>query len=116
MKMKRVVIMVMVIVASFERPTKAWDINFPSPQSSCPLATPLSLNVCVALLGIHVVVGDPHMVECCDIITGLGVDATICLCTTIHLKVLRLHVDVPLALKLLVKCGGDMYMPNGLTC
>eukprot|EP01018_Ginkgo_biloba_P013599 Gb_13244 [translate_table: standard] len=105
---------VVLIVAMAINEAKAWDINFPTPQSSCPLADPLSLNACVSLLGIHVVLGDPKTVKCCDIIYGLGVDASVCLCTAVHLKILGLNVDIPLALKLLVTCGLDM--PNGLNC
>lgn len=107
--------MVILGVALLFPAAKAWNINFPTPQSSCPLANPVSLNVCVDLLGlVHVVLGNPNTAECCDIINGLGVDATVCLCTAIHLKVLGLNVDIPLALKLLVTCG--QHLPNGLTC
>lgn len=114
-KMKIFAIKLMVILALIFPAAKAWTVNIPTPQSSCPLANPLSLNVCVDLLGlVHVVLGNPSTVECCDIINGLGIDATVCLCTAIHLKVLGLNVDIPLALKLLVTCGREL--PNGLTC
>lgn len=116
MKMKIFALKVIVIMAVLIfQGAKAWNITFPTPQSSCPLANPLSLNVCVDLLGlVHVVFGNPNTVECCDIINGLGIDATVCLCTAIHLKVLGLNVDIPLVLKLLVTCGQEL--PNGLTC
>ncbi|XP_039018035.1 36.4 kDa proline-rich protein-like [Hibiscus syriacus] len=81
----------------------------PSPptKDTCPIDT-LKLGACVDLLGglVHIGLGDPVANECCPVLTGLAeLEAAVCLCTTLKLKVLNLNIYVPLALQLLLTCG-----------
>lgn len=83
---------------------------------TCSIGT-LKLGACVDLLGglIHIGLGDPVVNECCPIIQGLvELEAAVCLCTTIKIKLLNLNIFVPLALQLLVTCGKTP--PPGYTC
>lgn len=69
------------------------------------------------LLGglVHIGLGDPVVNECCPILSGLvDLEAAVCLCTTLKLKVLNLQIFVPIALELLVTCGKTP--PPGYTC
>ena len=69
------------------------------------------------LLGglVHIGLGDPVVNQCCPVLSGLvELEAAICLCTTLKLKLLNLKIYVPLALQLLVTCGKTP--PPGYTC
>ncbi|KAB2597076.1 36.4 kDa proline-rich protein-like [Pyrus ussuriensis x Pyrus communis] len=90
----------------------------PSPASkgTCPIDT-LKLGACVDLLGglVHIGLGDPAVNECCPVLQGLAeLEAAVCLCTTLKIKLLNLNIFVPLALQLLVTCGKSP--PPGYTC
>ncbi|KAL4302666.1 hypothetical protein GQ457_10G004020 [Hibiscus cannabinus] len=90
----------------------------PSPPqpATCPIDT-LKLGACVDLLGglVHIGLGDPVVNTCCPVLAGLvELEAAVCLCTTLKLKVLNLNIYVPLALQLLVTCGKTP--PPGYTC
>ncbi|KAK8500187.1 hypothetical protein V6N13_076326 [Hibiscus sabdariffa] len=90
----------------------------PSPptKDTCPIDT-LKLGACVDLLGglVHIGLGDPVVNQCCPVLAGLAeLEAAVCLCTTLKLKVLNLKTYVPLALQLLVTCGKTP--PPGYTC
>ncbi|XP_044471025.1 36.4 kDa proline-rich protein [Mangifera indica] len=92
----------------------------PSPPgtkpSTCPIDT-LKLGACVDLLGglVHVGLGDPVVNQCCPVLKGLvELEAAVCLCTTLKIKLLNLNIYVPLALQLLVSCGKTP--PPGYTC
>ena len=69
------------------------------------------------LLGglVHIGLGDPVVNKCCPLIAGLAeLEAAVCLCTTLKIKLLNLKIYVPLALQLLVTCGKTP--PPGYTC
>ncbi|KAL5729636.1 hypothetical protein ACHQM5_002560 [Ranunculus cassubicifolius] len=88
----------------------------PPQEKSCPLDS-LKLGACVDLLGglVHVGLGDPVVNECCPVIQGLlEIEAAVCLCTTIRLKLLNINIYLPLALQLLLTCGKTP--PPGYTC
>ncbi|WOG91299.1 hypothetical protein DCAR_0310547 [Daucus carota subsp. sativus] len=89
----------------------------PSPSTAmCPIDT-LKLGACVDLLGglVHIGLGDPTANQCCPIIGGLAeLEAAVCLCDTLKLKLLSLNIYVPLALQLLVTCGKPP--PSDFTC
>lgn len=88
----------------------------PGYKQTCPIDT-LKLGACVDLLGglVHIGLGDPVANQCCPVLQGLvGLEAAVCLCTTLKLKVLNLKVYVPLALQLLITCGKTP--PPGFTC
>ncbi|KAI9117190.1 hypothetical protein K1719_011356 [Acacia pycnantha] len=85
-------------------------------QATCPIDT-LKLGACVDLLNglVHVGLGDPAVNTCCPVLQGLvAVEAAVCLCTTLKLKLLNLNIYVPIALQLLVTCGKTP--PPGFTC
>merc|ERR1711915_144846 len=59
-------------------------------STSCPLDA-LKLGACVDLLGglVHLGIGDPVVNQCCPLIQGVAeLEAALCLCTTIRLKLL----------------------------
>lgn len=88
----------------------------PPGAATCPIDT-LKLGACVDLLGglVHIGLGDPVANECCPVLAGLvELEAAVCLCTTLKLKVLNLNIFVPLALQLLITCGKTP--PPGFTC
>lgn len=88
----------------------------PPPADTCPIDT-LKLGACVDLLGglVHIGLGDPVANECCPVLAGLvELEAAVCLCTTLKLKVLNLNIFLPLALQLLITCGKTP--PPGFTC
>ncbi|XP_039071751.1 36.4 kDa proline-rich protein-like [Hibiscus syriacus] len=100
------------------KPPSGKGKSCPSPPSkdTCPIDT-LKLGACVDLLGglVHIGLGDPVVNECCPVLTGLAqLEAAVCLCTTLKLKVLNLNIYVPLALQLLVTCGKTP--PPGYIC
>ncbi|XP_028760764.1 36.4 kDa proline-rich protein-like [Neltuma alba] len=88
----------------------------PPAEATCPVDT-VKLGACVDLLGgiVHVGIGDPVVNQCCPVIQGLvDLEAAVCLCTTLKLKLLNLNIYVPLALQLLITCG--KMPPPGYTC
>ncbi|MBA0797218.1 hypothetical protein Gohar_007933, partial [Gossypium harknessii] len=88
----------------------------PSTKATCPIDT-LKLGACVDLLGgaVHVGVGDPVVNACCPVLKGLvELEAAVCLCTTLKLKLLNLKIYAPIALQLLISCGKTP--PPGYTC
>lgn len=87
----------------------------PAKKKTCPVDT-LKLNGCVDLLGglVHLNIGKATS-TCCPLLEGLaGVDAALCLCTTIKAKLLNINVALPIALELLISCGKTP--PSGFTC
>merc|ERR1711915_443750 len=55
---------------------------------------------------VHLGIGDPVVNQCCPLIQGVAeLEAALCLCTTIRLKLLNVNVILPLALDLFVQCG-----------
>ncbi|GKV38071.1 hypothetical protein SLEP1_g46020 [Rubroshorea leprosula] len=88
----------------------------PTTQPTCPINA-LKLGLCVDVLGglVHVGLGDPVENVCCPVLKGLlELEAAICLCTTIRLKLLNLNIFIPLALQALITCG--MTPPPGFVC
>lgn len=87
-----------------------------SSGGSCPLNA-LKLGACVDVLGglINATIGDPAVNTCCPVLQGvLELEAALCLCTTIRLKLLNLNIILPIALELFVQCG--LTPPPGFTC
>ncbi|XP_054807284.1 36.4 kDa proline-rich protein-like [Prosopis cineraria] len=85
-------------------------------EATCPVDT-VKLGACVDLLGglVHIGIGNPVMNQCCPVLAGLvDLEAAVCLCTTLKLKLLNLDIYVPLALQLLITCG--KIPPPGYTC
>lgn len=77
----------------------------------------LKLGLCLDVLGdlIHIGFGNPIQNTCCPILSGLlEVEAAVCLCTAIDLKLLNLNIYIPLALNVLLTCG--MNPPPGYVC
>ncbi|CAI0375420.1 unnamed protein product [Linum tenue] len=91
--------------------------SYPPPKpETCPIDT-LKLGACVDLLGglIHVGIGESAKSTCCPVLEGLvDLDAALCLCTTIKLKLLNLNIVLPIALEVLVDCGKTP--PPGFKC
>lgn len=93
----------------------------PSPPSkpssaTCPIDA-LKLGACVDVLGglVHVGLGNPATNKCCRLIAGLvELQAAVCLCSALKLKLLNLNIYVPIALQLLITCGKPP--PSGYTC
>ncbi|KAJ4952781.1 hypothetical protein NE237_029613 [Protea cynaroides] len=89
----------------------------PPPISpTCPINV-LKLGLCVDLLGglVHIGIGNPVENACCPVLQGLlELEAAICLCTTIKLKLLNLNIFLPLALQVLITCGKNP--PPGFVC
>lgn len=79
----------------------------PKPET-CPIDA-LTLGACVDVLGglIHIGLGKTYAkAKCCPLLGGLvGLDAAVCLCTTIRAKLLNIDLIIPIALELLVDCG-----------
>ncbi|KAL1220628.1 36.4 kDa proline-rich protein [Cardamine amara subsp. amara] len=81
----------------------------PTPKPpTCPINA-LRLGACVDVLGglIHIGLGKNGAKEkCCPLLGGLvGLDAAVCLCTTIRAKLLNIDLIIPIALELLIDCG-----------
>lgn len=94
-----------------------WGVPAPPfPQVKCPIDA-LKLGLCLDVLGglVHGVIGNPIEHVCCPVIQGLlELEAAICLCTVIRLKLLNLKIFVPLALQVLATCG--LIPPPGFVC
>ncbi|VFQ92684.1 unnamed protein product [Cuscuta campestris] len=90
----------------------------PAKQPTCPIDA-LKLGACVDLLGglVHIGVGQGGAKDtCCPALNGLaGVDAGICLCTTIRAKLLNINIILPIALQVLVNDCGKIP-PEGFQC
>ncbi|KAI3836217.1 hypothetical protein MKW92_037053 [Papaver armeniacum] len=90
--------------------------GLPGTSPSCPINA-LKLGLCVDVLGglVHVGLGDPVENACCPVIAGLlELEAAVCLCTSIRLKLLNLNIFIPLALQVLITCGKEP--PPGFVC
>ncbi|KAF7810119.1 36.4 kDa proline-rich protein-like [Senna tora] len=88
----------------------------PPEVKTCPIDA-LKLGLCLDVLGglVHVGIGNPVENICCPVIQGLlELEAAICLCTVIRLKLLNLNVFLPLALQVLITCG--LTPPPGFVC
>ncbi|KAH0469117.1 hypothetical protein IEQ34_002349 [Dendrobium chrysotoxum] len=89
----------------------------PPPQSTCPIDV-LKLDACVDVLSglIHIIIGQSADEACCPVVKGLvGLDAALCLCTAIKLKLLNISLLIPLALEVLVDdCG--KHVPADFQC
>uniref|UniRef100_A0A3Q7HCJ0 Bifunctional inhibitor/plant lipid transfer protein/seed storage helical domain-containing protein n=1 Tax=Solanum lycopersicum TaxID=4081 RepID=A0A3Q7HCJ0_SOLLC len=89
----------------------------PTPQPTCPIDA-LKLGACVDVLGglIHIGIGGSAKQTCCPLLGGLvDLDAAICLCTTIRLKLLNINIILPIALQVLIDdCG--KYPPKDFKC
>ncbi|KAL8478323.1 hypothetical protein ACS0TY_030293 [Phlomoides rotata] len=86
------------------------------PAAKCSIDA-LKLGLCLDVLGglVHVGIGNPVENICCPVIQGLiELEAAVCLCTTIRLKLLNLNIFIPLALQVLATCG--LSPPQGFTC
>ncbi|GMH11905.1 hypothetical protein Nepgr_013746 [Nepenthes gracilis] len=91
-------------------------VSPPAPPS-CPRDA-LKLGVCADLLGlVNVVIGAPPSgSECCALLEGLvDLEAALCLCTAIKANVLGIHLDVPVALSVLLSAC-QKSVPPGFTC
>ncbi|RID62348.1 hypothetical protein BRARA_E01429, partial [Brassica rapa] len=94
----------------------------PPPPTPCPPPPPaptpkpktcsinvLKLGACVDVLGglIHVGLGKGYAkTKCCPVLDGLvGLDAAVCLCSSIRAKLLNIDLVIPIALELLIDCG-----------
>ncbi|CBI34143.3 unnamed protein product, partial [Vitis vinifera] len=88
----------------------------PPPQQTCPIDT-LKLGACVDLLGglVHIGIGSSAKDTCCPVLQGLvDLDAAVCLCTAIKVKLLNVNIIIPIALQVLVGCGKTP--PSGFQC
>lgn len=64
---------------------------------------------------MHIGLGDPVVNVCCPVLQGLlELEAAVCLCTALRLKVLNLNIFIPIALQVLATCG--KIVPPGFTC
>ncbi|RID50042.1 hypothetical protein BRARA_H00798 [Brassica rapa] len=81
----------------------------PTPEPETCSIDALKLGACVDVLGglIHIGLGKSYAkATCCPVLGGLvGLDAAVCLCTTIRAKLLNIDLIIPIALELLVDCG-----------
>ncbi|AEE83563.1 Bifunctional inhibitor/lipid-transfer protein/seed storage 2S albumin superfamily protein [Arabidopsis thaliana] len=89
----------------------------PKPET-CPIDA-LKLGACVDVLGglIHIGLGKSYAkAKCCPLLDDLvGLDAAVCLCTTIRAKLLNIDLIIPIALEVLVDCG-KTPPPRGFKC
>ncbi|URE31921.1 AAI [Musa troglodytarum] len=86
----------------------------PAPAKKCPVDA-VKFGACLDILGSPVHIGDPA-VTCCPIVEGLeGLEAALCVCTTIKVMFMGMDFLFPLAIQLLVTgCGKSI--PPGYTC
>ncbi|KAJ6837648.1 36.4 kDa proline-rich protein-like [Iris pallida] len=89
----------------------------PPPSSGCPIDI-LKLDACVDVLDglLHALLGGGEADrECCPVISGLAdLDAALCLCATIKVKLLNIDILLPIALDVLVDCG--KHAPSDFKC
>ncbi|GLJ25599.1 hypothetical protein SUGI_0490410 [Cryptomeria japonica] len=94
----------------------SWTPPPPTSAAKCPLDA-LKLGAFVDVLSglVHVGIGDPVVNQCCPVIQGiLELEAALCLCSTIRANLLNLNILLPIALELIVACGGTV--PPGFKC
>ena len=88
-----------------------------SPTGKCPVDT-LKLLACVDVLNglVHALLGRSASDTCCPLLSGVaGLDAALCLCTTIKLKALNISLVLPVAISVLVdQCG--KHVPSSFQC
>ncbi|XP_047066717.1 36.4 kDa proline-rich protein-like isoform X2 [Lolium rigidum] len=88
-----------------------------SPTGKCPVDT-LKLLSCVDALNglVHAVLGANPSQTCCPLLSGVaGVDAALCLCTTIKAQALDISLVLPVAISVLVnQCGKNV--PEDFQC
>ncbi|XP_059452248.1 36.4 kDa proline-rich protein [Corylus avellana] len=106
------------VVPSPRPPQSPPVVPSPTPPAggTCSIDT-LKLGACVDVLGglVHVGIGSSAKDACCPVLQGLvDLDAAICLCTTIKVKLLNINIILPIALQLLVDCGKTP--PEGFKC
>ncbi|XP_037461851.1 pEARLI1-like lipid transfer protein 3 [Triticum dicoccoides] len=90
-----------------------------TPTGKCPVDT-LKLLACVDVLNglLHAVIGGSASDSCCPLLSGVaGLDAALCLCSTIKVKALNTSLVLPIAIEVLVnQCGkrvpDDFHCPN----
>lgn len=90
--------------------------SVPLPQPTCPIDA-LKLGLFLDVLGglVHVGIGNPIENVCCPVIQRLlDLEAAICLCTIIRLRLLNLNTFLPLTLQVLITCGKTP--PPGFVC
>ncbi|GLJ25708.1 hypothetical protein SUGI_0492350 [Cryptomeria japonica] len=129
-----VVMGIICLVLSMGPVVEAWHSPPPPSSSSSPSPPPppgtsssgnssycalnaLQLGLCVDLLGglVNITIGDPVVNTCCPVLGGvLALEAALCLCTIIRVKLLNLNIILPIALELFVQCG--LTPPPGFTC
>ncbi|CBI31905.3 unnamed protein product, partial [Vitis vinifera] len=88
----------------------------PSTSPTCPVNA-IKLGACVDVLGglVHIGLGNPVENVCCPVLGGLlELEAAVCLCTAIRLKLLNLNIFIPIALEALITCGKTP--PPGFVC
>ncbi|KAG2251582.1 hypothetical protein Bca52824_081718 [Brassica carinata] len=81
----------------------------PTPKPKTCSINVLKLSACVDVLGglIHIGLGKGYAkTKCCPVLDGLvGLDAAVCLCSSIRAKLLNIDLLIPIALELLIDCG-----------
>ncbi|VFQ88745.1 unnamed protein product [Cuscuta campestris] len=94
----------------------------PNPNSAeghCPRDA-LKLGACANLLNGNVgaVVGTPpDSPHCCSALGGLlDLEAAVCLCTALKANVLRINIDIPISLSLLLNTCGKQQPPSDFIC
>ncbi|XBI34133.1 hypothetical protein VPH35_119971 [Triticum aestivum] len=100
-------------------PTPAPAPSPATPTGKCPVDT-LKLLACVDVLNglLHAVIGGSASDSCCPLLSGVaGLDAALCLCSTIKVKALNTSLVLPIAIEVLVnQCGkrvpDDFHCPN----
>ncbi|CAH9135108.1 unnamed protein product [Cuscuta epithymum] len=88
----------------------------PSPPKYCPIDT-MKIGLCLDILGglIHIHLGDPAINKCCPMLGGLlGMEAAVCMCSTMTMRMMNLTIFMPVALELIGMCG--LYLPPGYAC
>ncbi|XP_057833216.1 36.4 kDa proline-rich protein-like [Cryptomeria japonica] len=111
-----VVMGIICLVLSMGPVVEAWH-SPPPPSSPSSPSPPPPPGLCVDLLDglVNVTIGDPVVNKCCPVLEGvLALEAALCLCTIIRVKLLNLNIILPIALELFVQCG--LTPPSGFTC
>ncbi|CAH9110534.1 unnamed protein product [Cuscuta europaea] len=88
----------------------------PPPPKYCPIDT-MKVGLCLDILGglIHIHLGDPAINKCCPMLGGLvGMEAAVCMCSTMSMRMMNLTIFMPVALELIGMCG--LYLPPGYAC
>ncbi|TYH50962.1 hypothetical protein ES332_D10G241400v1 [Gossypium tomentosum] len=97
------------LVSSYNVDNNTMFPNDGSAQSYYGTCNPLSLGVCVNLLGglVNLDLGNVPTQPCCSLIHGLAdLEAAVCLCTAVRANVLDIKLNLPISLSLLLdNCG-----------